>query len=203
MKKILIGVSIALVLVGTGVFANSLDKKTEKQAAQIANLCEFSTPDSSTYIFDRNNCSISIKGKKNYMYLDTFQVKKDQPLTALKSDSRYFISEDGKTYFALEVVEGDANYTIQPKHQQPATEISIGDMNGLLGYSEIFVQSMPKKQEGLNKSDFFSLTLDCLNIAAGGQKNSFITMYCVPKSKLEKKNLQDYKNYILKFREIP
>jgi hypothetical protein len=168
-----------------------------------ANLCGFSAPDSSAYIFDRTNCSISVKGKKNYMHLDTFQVKTDQPFEALKSDSRYFISEDGKTYFAQEVVEGDANYTIQPKHQQPAIEMSIGDMNGLLGYSEIFVQSMPKKQDGISKSDFFSLTLDCLNIAAGGQKNSFITMYCVPKSKSGKKNLQNYKNYILKFRETP
>ncbi|MDB5767756.1 MAG: hypothetical protein JWQ61_2570, partial [Collimonas fungivorans] len=61
----------------------------------------------------------------------------------------------------------------------------------------------PKKQNVKNKSDFFSLTLDCLNIAAGGQKNSFITMYCVPKSKTGKQNLQDYKNYILNFREIP
>ncbi|AEK64099.1 hypothetical protein [Collimonas fungivorans] len=136
------------------------------------------------------------------MSLDTFQVKKDQPFSTLKSDSAYFTSDDGKSYFAQEEVD-DANYKIQPKHQQPATEISIGDMNGLLGYSEIFVQSMPKKQNVKNKSDFFSLTLDCLNIAAGGQKNSFITMYCVPKSKTGKKNLQDYKNYILNFREIP
>lgn len=167
-----------------------------------ANLCGFSIPDSTTYVFDQTTCSISIKGKKNYMGLDTFQVKKDQPFATLKGDSTYFISDDGKIYFAQEEVD-DANYTIQPKHQQPATEISIGDMNALLGYSEIFVQSMPKKQNVKNKSDFFSLTLDCLNIAAGGQKNSFITMYCVPKSKAGKQNLQDYKNYILNFREIP
>ncbi|WP_124483621.1 hypothetical protein [Burkholderia stagnalis] len=142
--------------------------------------CGFNIPDDGGLgLKVDDGCTYVVQGKRNYAKLDYLGFSGDMSIQAMLSDNAYFVEENGEHYFISEDVE-DPKVTIKTIKMDPAKPVSFNDMTGYTASGEFFVQVLQdwKNREKSN----YSLKLSCTFLAAGDEKKSFRSRFCVPET---------------------
>ncbi len=136
-----------------------------------------------------DGCTYVVQDKKNYAQLDYLGFSDSRSIQTMLGDDTYFIEENGAHYFISEDVE-DARVTIKTLHLDPAAPVSFNGLTGYTGSGEFFVQVLPAWQN--RKDGSYSLKVMCSFMAAGNDKQSFRSRFCVPENAAGKKLAESY-----------